>query len=50
MDDCWTLVNGRVYDVTNYIPYHPGGKKIMLGAGKDATQLFCNFFLFCKKN
>lgn len=39
--DCWTAYKGKVYNITNYIPYHPGGKKkLMLGAGKDCTDLF----------
>lgn len=33
-----------VYNITKYIPYHPGGKKkIMLGAGRDATITFHRF-------
>ena len=39
-DSCWTAVDGLVYDVTKYIPYHPGGKKIMLGAGKESSKMF----------
>lgn len=38
--DCWTCINGHVYDISHYIPYHPGGNKIKLGAGKDCTALF----------
>lgn len=39
--DCWTAYNGKVYNITNYLPYHPGGvPKLMLGAGKDCTALF----------
>ncbi|MEM4260983.1 MAG: cytochrome b5-like heme/steroid binding domain-containing protein [Candidatus Woesearchaeota archaeon] len=36
------MVNGKVYDVTNYIKMnkHPGGKIIIEGCGKDATELF----------
>jgi len=34
-DDCWVILNGKVYDVTKFLPDHPGGKKaIMLFAGK----------------
>jgi cytochrome b involved in lipid metabolism len=39
-DDVWTVVEGIVYDVTQYAPIHPGGKKIMLGAGKESTEMF----------
>ena len=40
LDDCWMAINGRVYNVTPYVPFHPGGvKEIMKGAGKDATAL-----------
>lgn len=39
--DCWTAYNGRVYNITQYLPYHPGGiPKLMQGAGKDSTALF----------
>ena len=24
-DDCWVVVNGKVYDLTNFAPNHPGG-------------------------
>ncbi|KRX09991.1 Cytochrome b5-like heme/steroid binding domain [Pseudocohnilembus persalinus] len=41
--DCWTVYQGKVYDITNYIRYHPGGQKIMLGAGKDCTALFTKY-------
>ena len=42
-DDCWTIYEGRVYDVTQYAKVHPGGKKIFLGAGKDCTDLFMQY-------
>lgn len=42
--DCWTAYKGKVYDITKYIAFHPGGKpKLMLGAGKDCTDLFDKF-------
>lgn len=42
--DCWFVVEGKVYDVTQYIAdnQHPGGKDILEGCGKDATSLFNN--------
>lgn len=38
--DCWLVIEGAVYDVTAYIPQHPGGSRILQGCGKDATDLF----------
>lgn len=28
-DDCWVVVNGKVYDLTNFAPNHPGGASSM---------------------
>ncbi|RPA97386.1 hypothetical protein L873DRAFT_1638053, partial [Choiromyces venosus 120613-1] len=40
-EDIWTALNGRVYNITAYLPFHPGGEKDLLrGAGKDCTKLF----------
>lgn len=40
-NDLWMAVNGSVFNLTLYLDYHPGGaKKLMKGAGKDATALF----------
>jgi cytochrome b involved in lipid metabolism len=33
-------ISGNVYDVTSFIPNHPGGDQILMGCGKDATSLF----------
>jgi len=39
--DCWIVVRGKVYNVTSWIPKHPGGyDTIVLNGGRDATQLF----------
>eukprot|EP00419_Tripos_fusus_P011399 CAMPEP_0172655066 /NCGR_PEP_ID=MMETSP1074-20121228/376_1 /TAXON_ID=2916 /ORGANISM="Ceratium fusus, Strain PA161109" /LENGTH=69 /DNA_ID=CAMNT_0013469603 /DNA_START=73 /DNA_END=279 /DNA_ORIENTATION=- len=39
--DCWVIVGDDVYEVTNFLTDHPGGKKaIMLFAGKDSTEEF----------
>lgn len=40
VNDCWTVINSKVYDITAYIQYHPGGRVILKGAGKDGTALF----------
>lgn len=38
--DCWMAIEGKVYNVTEFIPKHPGGKAIVGGCGKDASTLF----------
>jgi cytochrome b involved in lipid metabolism len=39
-NSCWLVISGNVYDVTKYITSHPGGDLILLGCGKDATDLY----------
>ena len=40
----WTVIDGIVYDITNYVGQHPGGlKKIMRGKGVDSTEMFHKF-------
>lgn len=40
-DDAWSAFNGKVYNMTHYLPYHPGGEKeLMRVAGRDGTKLF----------
>jgi cytochrome b involved in lipid metabolism len=39
--DCWTAVNGQVYDLTDFIRKHPGGKaNIIRICGIDGTAAF----------
>lgn len=38
--DCWTIISGKVYDITKYISNHPGGNEILRACGTDATTLF----------
>ncbi|WVQ99149.1 hypothetical protein IAU59_006281 [Kwoniella sp. CBS 9459] len=40
-DDCWVIIDGKIYDVTDFLDQHPGGAEIILAnAGKDATKIF----------
>ena len=36
--DLWIIVDGKVYDVTEYVGEHPGGDAIAKNAGGDATE------------
>lgn len=44
-DNNWTLLRGRIYCLTNYLDFHPGGVKILLAncRGKDVTKLFDHY-------
>jgi cytochrome b involved in lipid metabolism len=39
-EDCWLAIEGNVYNVTEFIPAHPGGEALLQGCGTDATELF----------
>jgi cytochrome b involved in lipid metabolism len=39
-NDCWLVIDKKVYEVTKFVSGHPGRKAILEGCGKDATQLF----------
>ncbi len=39
-EDCWTIVSGNVYDISDYISQHPGGNVIVQSCGNDGTALF----------
>ena len=43
-DDCWIIISGKVYDITEWAPHHPGGAGIArMYAGKDATPEFGDY-------
>ena len=38
---CRVIIHGRVYDVSDFLDDHPGGKSVILKwAGKDATETY----------
>lgn len=40
-EDAWSGFHGKVYNITPYLNYHPGGvRELMRVAGKDGTELF----------
>jgi cytochrome b involved in lipid metabolism len=38
--DLWLVINRKVYNVTSFVPEHPGGNEICNGKGRDATETF----------
>ncbi|RWR82807.1 cytochrome b5 domain-containing protein RLF [Cinnamomum micranthum f. kanehirae] len=40
-ESIWTVLKGRVYNISPYMKFHPGGvDMLMKAAGKDCTSLF----------
>ena len=37
-EDCWMVLRDKVYDFTDFLPKHPGGKKMIEGCGTDITD------------
>ena len=43
-EDAWSAFQGKVYNITPYLLFHPGGEKeLMRVAGRDGTKLFSEF-------
>lgn len=40
-DGLWVVIKGEVYDLTEFVDNHPGGRNVILkNAGKDVTELY----------
>jgi len=40
-EDCWLVIDGKVYDVSEFTEEHPGGEQLIMDMwGKDATEGF----------
>jgi cytochrome b involved in lipid metabolism len=40
-ESCYTIIDGKVYNITSYIPQHPGGERdIMKICGRDGSSMF----------
>lgn len=39
-DNLWLIINDKVYDFTEYLPFHPGGEAMLRNAGRDSTLGF----------
>lgn len=42
-NDCWAVINGKVYDLTKFINIHPGGDMILDGAGGECTPMWYSY-------
>ena len=39
--DCWVVIDNKVYDITEFVSEHPGGKQILVNvSGDDVTEYF----------
>jgi cytochrome b involved in lipid metabolism len=39
--DAWIIINSKVYNISSWIEFHPGGEKVLLeNMGLDATHCF----------
>ena len=42
-DDCWSIVSGKVYNLTSFVQQHPGGIELIASiCGTDGTAAFSN--------
>lgn len=40
-NDCWSIINGKVYNLTSFAQQHPGGSPVIVNlCGKDASAAF----------
>ncbi|KAJ3353912.1 hypothetical protein HDU83_006117 [Entophlyctis luteolus] len=43
-NDAWIIIDGKVYDITDFIDGHPGGRRVLLPVlGQDVTTKFHQF-------
>lgn len=40
LDDAWTVIYDKVYNITKFIKTHPGGEVVKFAAGRDGTFLY----------
>ncbi|XP_053992089.1 uncharacterized protein LOC128883588 [Hylaeus volcanicus] len=43
-NNCWVVLHGQVYDITDYLQFHPGGSEILKNCGGlDITASFLKY-------
>jgi len=49
-ESCWVYAENKVYDITDWLDRHPGGRDILLlSAGRDVTDLLVSYHPFSDK-
>ena len=41
----WVIFKSGVYDITDFIPLHPGAEKLLMAAGRSPVECIELFFL-----
>jgi cytochrome b involved in lipid metabolism len=45
-----TIIDGKIYDITDFVNVHPGGREmIRLAENRDSTYLFWSYHIDRKK-
>ena len=42
LDDCWNIIGTNVYDMTQYVKFHPGGTSVFISK-RNLTEIFHKF-------
>jgi hypothetical protein len=49
--DGWIVLKGKVYFISPYLAYHPGGESVLKPVlGKDATQLYYKYHMWVNED
>ena len=43
-NDCWIIIENKVYDMTKFLSSHPGGSKVVLKVAGLILQILCVTF------
>ena len=45
--DAWSVIDGKIFNLTPFIPMHPGGEKIVKSFGLDVSEMWRKYiFIF----